>query len=141
MRCNVSRGIIRRLLARAIAVPPMFSESKKTMDFLIPAAHAADAAPSGAGGSGMMSIVMILAFIAIFYFMLIRPQSKRAKEHRQMLSQLSKGDEVVTNGGVAGRVDDIGEAFVTVEIATDVKVKLQKHAISQVLPKGTLKAA
>lgn len=112
------------------------------MDFLIPAAHAADAAaPAGPAGGGMMSIVMILAFIAIFYFMLIRPQSKRAKEHRQMLSQLSKGDEVITNGGVAGRVEDIGEAFVTVEIAANVKVKLQKHAISQVLPKGTLKAA
>lgn len=112
------------------------------MDFLIPVAHAADAAaPAGPAGSGMMSIVMILAFIAIFYFMLIRPQSKRAKEHRQMLSQLAKGDEVITNGGVAGRVDDIGEAFVTVEIAANVKVKLQKHAIAQVLPKGTLKAS
>ncbi|HET6631259.1 MAG TPA: preprotein translocase subunit YajC [Rhodanobacteraceae bacterium] len=113
------------------------------MDFLIPVAHAADAAApaGGAAGFGTMNIIFIVLMIAIFYFMLIRPQSKRAKEHKQMLAQLAKGDEVITNGGVAGRVDEIGEAFISVEIANNVKVKLQKHAISQVLPKGTLKAS
>jgi preprotein translocase subunit YajC len=73
--------------------------------------------------------------------MAIRPQMKRAKEHRALLSGLSKGDEVLTNGGVAGRIDDLGESFVTVEIADGVKVKVQKNAISAVLPKGSLKSA
>ena len=84
---------------------------------------------------------MLVVFFAVFYFFIIRPQSKRAKEHRNMLSALAKGDEVVTAGGMAGRVDDIGEAFVSVEVANNVKVKVQKHAITAVLPKGTLKAA
>lgn len=85
--------------------------------------------------------IMLVVFFAVFYFFIIRPQSKRAKEHRNMLGALAKGDEVVTAGGMAGRVDEIGEAFVSVEIANNVKVKVQKHAITAVLPKGTLKAA
>jgi len=73
--------------------------------------------------------------------MLIRPQMRRAKEQRTMISALAKGDEVVTNGGIAGRIDDIGDSFVTLEIAPTVKIKLQKNAISMVLPKGSLKSA
>jgi preprotein translocase subunit YajC len=72
---------------------------------------------------------------------MIRPQMKRQKEHRNMVSALAKGDEIVSNGGIAGRVEDVGESFLTVEIAPNVKIKLQKGAISQVLPKGTLKAS
>ena len=75
------------------------------------------------------------------YFLMIRPQMKRAKEHRELLAKLAKGDEVITNGGIAGRVDDIGESFITVEIADGVRVKLQKGAVVAVLPKGTLKSA
>jgi preprotein translocase subunit YajC len=75
------------------------------------------------------------------YFMMIRPQAKRQKEHRAMIAALAKGDEVVTNGGIAGRVDEVGESFLTIEVAPNVKVKLQKGAVSQVLPKGTLKSA
>jgi preprotein translocase subunit YajC len=75
------------------------------------------------------------------YFTMIRPQTKRQKEHRQMVSSLAKGDEVVSNGGIAGRVDDVGDTFITVEIAPNVKIKLQKSAVQQVLPKGTLKSS
>lgn len=85
--------------------------------------------------------IMLGVFFLIFWLFIIRPQSKRAKEHRAMLGALAKGDEVVTSGGLAGRVDDVGDAFVVVEIADGVKVKVQKHAIGAVLPKGTLKAA
>jgi preprotein translocase subunit YajC len=73
--------------------------------------------------------------------MMIRPQAKKQKEHRAMLAALAKGDEVVTNGGLAGRVEEVGESFLTIEIAPNVKVRLQKGAVSQVLPKGTLKSA
>jgi preprotein translocase subunit YajC len=82
---------------------------------------------------------LILLF-GLMYFMMIRPQMKRQKEHRALVSSLSKGDEVVTNGGIAGRVDEVGETFITVEIATNVLVKVQKGAVSQMLPKGSLKS-
>jgi preprotein translocase subunit YajC len=96
------------------------------------------AAPQNGGLS--MLIFMAVAFGAM-YFLMIRPQSKRQKEHRAMVAALAKGDEVVTNGGIAGRVDEVGETFISVEIAPNVKVKLQKGAVSQVLPKGSLKSA
>ena len=110
------------------------------LDFLIPTAHAQAAAgqPQG-GGFGMLLFPIIL--IAIMYFLMIRPQMKRQKEHRAMLDKLGKGDEVITNGGIAGTVTDIGESFITVEIASGVQVRIQKGAIANVLPKGTLKAA
>lgn len=85
--------------------------------------------------------VMLGLFFLVFYFFVLRPQSKRAKEHRAMLAALSKGDEVVTAGGVLGRVADIGDAFISVEVSNDVVIKLQRHAITAVLPKGSLKAA
>ncbi|GLQ89668.1 preprotein translocase subunit YajC [Dyella flagellata] len=100
----------------------------------------AQAAPGSANGGISMLIMMIVLF-GLMYFMMIRPQMKRQKEHRQMMSSLAKGDEVVTNGGIAGRVDDVGETFITVEIAPNVKIKLQKGAVQQVLPKGTLKSS
>lgn len=109
------------------------------LDLIISPA-AAQAAPAQQG-SPISLLVMMVLFFAVFYFMAIRPQMKRAKEHRALLSGLSKGDEVLTNGGVAGRIDDLGESFVTVEIADGVKVKIQKNAISAVLPKGSLKSA
>lgn len=109
------------------------------LDLIISPA-AAQAAPAQQG-SPMSLLVMMVLFFAVFYFMAIRPQMKKAKEHRALLSGLSKGDEVLTNGGVAGRIEDLGESFVTVEIADGVKVKIQKNAISAVLPKGSLKSA
>lgn len=106
---------------------------------LIVSPAAAQAAP--AQGSPISLLVMMVLFFAVFYFMAIRPQMKRAKEHRNLLAGLSKGDEVLTNGGVAGRVEELGESFVSVEIASGVTVKIQKNAITAVLPKGSLKSA
>jgi preprotein translocase subunit YajC len=87
----------------------------------------------------MQFLPLVLIFI-VFYFLLIRPQTKRAKEHRAMVAALEVGAEVVTSGGILGRVTELGEQFVTVEIANGVQVKVQRHTISQVLPKGTLKS-
>jgi preprotein translocase subunit YajC len=101
----------------------------------------AQATPAAAPGNPLFSFLPLIALFVIFYFLMIRPQMKRQKEHRNMVSALAKGDEIVSNGGIAGRVEDVGESFLTVEIAPNVRIKLQKGAISQVLPKGTLKAS
>ncbi|MFQ5659617.1 MAG: preprotein translocase subunit YajC [Gammaproteobacteria bacterium] len=82
---------------------------------------------------------MMIIFFVIFYFMLIRPQTKQAKEHKQMLAALAKGDEVVTSGGVLGRINKIGDNFIAIEVAKDLEIKVQKSAISAVMPKGTMK--
>ncbi len=97
-------------------------------------------APAPAGGGASFFIVIIVMFV-LMYFMMIRPQQKRQKQHKAMIEALGKGDEVITNGGVAGRIDALGDSFVTVEIADGVKIKLQRASIAQVLPKGTLKSA
>ena len=110
------------------------------LDFLIPVAHA-QAAAAPAAPSMMSTLLFPIILIAIMYFLMIRPQMKRQKEHKAMLEKLGKGDEVITNGGIAGTVAEIGESFITVEIASGVQVRLQKGAIANVLPKGTLKAA
>ena len=115
------------------------------LDLLIAPAYA-QAAPAGAPqgglfGGGLGGLVLPLVLIAVMYFLIFRPQMKRAKEHRAMLDKLSKGDEVLTNGGIAGTVTDIGENFITVEIADNVRIRVQKGAIANVLPKGTLKSA
>ena len=109
------------------------------LDLLISPA-AAQAAP-GAQSSPMAGLLLPLVFIGVMFFFMIRPQMKRAKEHRELIAKLAKGDEVITNGGIAGRIEDLGENFVSVEIAEGVKVKLQRAAITAVLPKGTLKSA
>jgi len=108
------------------------------MDFLIASAFAQDAAPQG---GGLMSFLPLIIIFVIFYFLLIRPQMKRAKEHRQLVSNLGKGDEVVTNGGLLGKILDDGDTFITVELAENVVVKLQKHAVSSVMPKGTVNSS
>ena len=110
------------------------------MDFLISSAFA-QAGDAAGQPNPLLSFLPLLVLFAVFYFMLIRPQMRRAKEQRTMISALAKGDEVVTNGGIAGRIDDIGDSFVTLEVASNVKVKLQKNAVSMVLPKGTLKSS
>ena len=109
------------------------------MDLLISNAYAEGAAAPAGGGLEM--ILMMGVFFAIMYFMIIRPQQKRAKEHKQMLDALSKGDEVVTGGGVLGKVAGIGENFVELTIADNVTIKVQKQAVASVLPKGTMKGA
>jgi preprotein translocase subunit YajC len=107
------------------------------MDFLISPAWAEGAAV--AQPNLLETLVPFLILIAVFYFFLIRPQSKRMKEHQQLLQSLAKGDEIVTNGGLVGKVTQVGENFVSVEIADNIEVKVQKHAIGSVLPKGTMK--
>ena len=107
------------------------------MDFFISSAYAQDAAQTG----GLMSFLPLIVIFAVFYFMLIRPQMKRSKEHRQLVSQLGKGDEVVTNGGLLGRITDVSESFVTLEIADNVEIKLQRQAVTSIMPKGTIKSA
>ena len=110
------------------------------MSFFIPNAYAA---ASGAGthqqGGGLDFIILIAIMFAVMYFMIIRPQSKRAKEHKRLLEALSKGDEVVTSGGIVGKVTIVGDNFIQVEISEVTEVKLQKQSITSVLPKGTIK--
>ena len=108
------------------------------LDFLISPAHAQAAAGQASPWS---PLIMLAVFFAVFFFFVIRPQMKRAKEVRAMLASIAKGDEVVTSGGILGRVDEIGDSFIAIEIADGVRIKLQKHAIAAVLPKGTLKSA
>ena len=106
------------------------------LDFLIAPAYA-QAAPQG---DPFMSFLPLIVLIVLFYFMLIRPQMKRSKEMREMLGKLAKGDEVITSGGLAGVIREIGENYLTVEIADNVPVKMQKSAVISVLPKGSLKS-
>ena len=97
-------------------------------------------AQSGGGaGGGMESFLLIGAMFAVLYFLMIRPQMKRAKEHKAMIDALQKGDEVITAGGVLGRINKIGDAYVGVEIAQNVEIQVQRAAIQMVLPKGTIK--
>ncbi|MCL6714046.1 preprotein translocase subunit YajC [Pseudoxanthomonas sp. z9] len=110
------------------------------LDFLIAPAHA-QAAGAPQGGLGGFGLLMPIILIAIMYFLMIRPQMKRAKEHRAMLDKLSRGDEVITTGGIAGTITDIGDNFITIEVADNVRVRVQKAAVGNVLPKGTLKSA
>ena len=107
------------------------------MDFFISSAYAADAAPQG----GLLSFLPLIVIFVVFYFLLIRPQMKRAKEHKALVSKLAAGDEVVTNGGLLGKVTHVGDSFVTVELAENMKIKLQKHMVANVVPKGTIKTA
>jgi|SRR5690554_3939556 len=109
------------------------------MSFFISDAYA-QAAPAG-GGDPWTALLFPIVLIAIFYFLLIRPQQKRAKEHRQMVEALAKGDEIVTQGGLLGRVLEVGDSFATVELAEGVQVRLQKTAVASVMPKGTYRQA
>jgi len=106
---------------------------------LISNAYAQTAAAAGPMDSVMQFLPIILMFV-VLYFLMIRPQQKKAKEHKSLLEALAKGDEVVTHSGMAGRITKVGDDFVTVEIAANVEVPMQKPAIANVLPKGTLKS-
>ena len=109
------------------------------MDFFINAAHAQAAGASG--GNAFSAMLLPVLLLVVFYFLLIRPQNKRAKEQREMLGKIAAGDEVATTGGILGKVIEVGEQFLTLEIASGVNVKLQKFQVAQVLPKGTVKSA
>ena len=107
------------------------------MNGLIPEAYAQAGAASP--GGQLAPLLMMVLFIVIFYFLLIRPQPKKAKEHAAMLGKLAAGDEVVTAGGILGKVVSVGDGFVTIEIAESVQIKVQKFQVSSLVPKGTLK--
>jgi preprotein translocase subunit YajC len=109
------------------------------MNALIPAAWAQGA--SGAAPNQLAPMLMVVVFVAIFYFLLIRPQQKKAKEHQALVSRLAAGDEVVTSGGILGRITEVGDTFVTLEVADGVRVKVQKFQVTQLMPKGSLKSA
>lgn len=108
------------------------------MDFFLSPAWAQAAAPQG---NVWVSMLPLLLIFVVFYFLLIRPQTKRAKEHREMVGRLASGDEVVTSGGILGRVTEVGDVFVTLEVASGVALRVQKVQIAQLMPKGTLKSA
>lgn len=103
-------------------------------------AAASNSTPTAGPGESMFPMVMLLAIFILFYFMLIRPQNKRAKEHQQLIADLRKGDEVVTNGGFLGKIVKIDDQYIKVALADGIEVPLQRNAISSVLPKGTLKS-
>ncbi|MBM3115056.1 preprotein translocase subunit YajC [Jeongeupia naejangsanensis] len=103
--------------------------------FIAPA-YAADAVPAAAGF--MQFLPMVVIFV-LFYFLLIRPQQKRAKEQRAMLDALQKGDEVVTSGGTLGRIVKVSEQYITLELAEGVEILVQRASVSQRLEKGTIK--
>lgn len=109
---------------------------------LISAAYAQTGAP--ADGGGLMGILPLVLMFVVLWFLMIRPQMKRAKEHKAMVEALQKGDEIVTQGGMAGRISKVGDNYLTVEVAEGkegtIEVLVQKQAVGTLLPKGTLKS-
>ena len=110
------------------------------MNSLIPDAMAQAAGGAPAGGQFGFIGMMLLMFV-IFYFLLIRPQQKKQKEHQAMLSKIAAGDEVVTAGGILGKVVEVGDNFLTLEIADNVRIKVQRFQVTSLVPKGTFKGA
>ncbi|MCP4233854.1 MAG: preprotein translocase subunit YajC [Aestuariibacter sp.] len=101
-----------------------------------------DAMAQGAGaqtGGTLELILPLLLMFGIFYFLLIRPQQKKAKEHKKMVEDLKKGDEIITNGGILAKITKVEESFLTCKVAENVEIKVQSHAVSAILPKGTIK--
>ncbi|MES1928101.1 preprotein translocase subunit YajC [Salinisphaera dokdonensis CL-ES53] len=107
------------------------------MDFLISPAYAQ---AGGQAGGIMPTLIMVGLFFVFMYFMIIRPQMKRQKEHKKLLESLDKGVEVVTSGGVAGKIRQVGENFIVVEVSDGVEIRIQKNAVASVVPKGTLES-
>lgn len=109
------------------------------LDFFISPALAQEGA---AAGGGIAQIVMLVGFVLIFYFLLWRPQSKRAKQHKQLIAGLAKGDEIVIGGGMLGRITKVSDdsEFLAMEVADGTEVNVQKNAVAAVLPKGTIKS-
>jgi len=97
------------------------------------------AAPSGAEGA--LGFIPLIVIFIIFYFLIIRPQVKRAKEHKKLTESVTKGDEVVTGGGLLGKVVDVNDNFVSLEISDNVEVKVQRQSVASLVPKGTIKSA
>ncbi len=109
------------------------------MDFWIQNTWAQATPPAAGPDAGFINLIMMILLFVVFYFLLIRPQTKRVKEHKQMVESLAKGDEVVTNGGLLGRITQLGDNFIVLEIAPNLEVKVQRQAVATIMPKGTLK--
>ncbi len=109
------------------------------MSFLIADAYA-QSAPAASPGGMIEALLLPVLLIVVFYFLMIRPQQKRAKEHKGMIEALKKGDEVVTGGGLLGRIAEVGDNFIQLEIADGVQIKVQKQAVGSLMPKGTYKS-
>lgn len=108
------------------------------MDWLISSAHAQ--AAGGGQGNPLISFLPLILIFVVFYFVLIRPQTKRAKEHRNMVAALAVGDEVVTGGGILGRITAVDEQFITLAVAEGVELRVQRHTVGALMPKGTFRA-
>ncbi len=111
---------------------------EKLFDFFVPEAMAQMGGASG--GDMLQALFFPILLLVVFYFLLIRPQQKRAKEHKQMVESIKKGDEVVTSGGLLGKILDVGENFILVDAGEGVQLKVQRQAVSAVMPKGTTKS-
>ena len=111
------------------------------MNGLISEAYAQGASAPAPGGLLASPILLMVVFLIIFYFLLIRPQQKKQKEHQLMLSKMAAGDECVTLGGILGRVIEVGDIYITLEVADNVRIKVQRTQVSHLVPKGTLKSA
>ena len=112
------------------------------MSFFISAAHAAEqtAGEAAAKGGGLSTMLLFAVIFLLFYMLMIRPQNKRAKAHRTMVQGLNKGDEVITSGGILGTITSVDDDYLSVEIANNVPIRLQKACVTASLPKGTCKA-
>lgn len=128
-----SRGTILGICAIIRAVLPL----EMDMGWLIQDAYA----QAEGGGDPLMSLLPLVLIFVVFYFLLIRPQNKRQKEHKELVANLAVGDEVVTGGGILGKVTEANEQFVHVQVADGVVLKVQRHTIAAVMPKGTVKSA
>ena len=110
------------------------------MNFFISSAMAQTDAATPQGPDPMFNFIILGGFVLIFYFIIWRPQAKRAKEHRNLMSSIGKGDEVLTSGGIVGKVVNVTEQYIVVQGADNVELKMQKSAIAAALPKGTIKS-
>jgi preprotein translocase subunit YajC len=119
------------LLLHALQEPTVFISS----------AFAQTAAPAGSASSSMLSLLPLVLMFVVLYFIMIRPQMKKQKEHKAMVEALAKGDEVVIAGGVLGKVVKVGDAILGVEVANNTEIQVQRHSVVQVLPKGSYKAS
>lgn len=110
------------------------------MSFFINNAMAAAPGASAAQSEGAFPLVMLVAIFVLFYFMLIRPQNKRAKEQRELMNSLKKGDEIVTAGGIIGKIVALDEQYMKISLTEGVEIMMQRNAVNSVLPKGTIKS-
>ena len=109
------------------------------MSFFISDALAEGAATTAQQPDPLASLILPIGLVVLFYFFLIRPQSKRQKEHRKMVADLQKGEEVLTSGGILGKITAINDDFVTLEVSKGVEMNIQRMAVQSIMPKGTIK--